>query len=166
MSDESLQQHFEGAPDAMRAWLGTLGWTEAQGINSTPADPNVLAFGPFVVRRIMGQDVAFALLVLAGPIAELPEGVMESDAGSIAAGVMMAGPRKPTPIQWMDRLPAERQVEIHASAQGSPLLAYALFRLGAAQEVDVSMTETQTLVGAMFAAEIITADERAALLAP
>lgn len=157
------EHHYEGSPADMRAWLTTLGWDEIAGIHSEPAQPDVLAFGPFAIRRILGQDVAFVLLVLANEI-DVPEGIVESEAGSIAVGVMMAGPRKPTPLEWMDRLPQERQVAIHAAAQTNPTLAYALFRLGAAQEVDVTDPMTLALVQAVRDADVISLEEYATLL--
>lgn len=94
-----------------------------------------------------------------------PEGVTESGAASIAVGVIMAGPKKPTPRQWLDGvLSLERQAAIYLAAQGTQL-AFVLWRLGAAAEVDVTLQETIEGVTALAQAGLITEAEKAALLA-
>lgn len=161
---ETMSVRFEGAPETMAAWLATLGWSAQHGINSGPTDPRVLGFGPFEVRAVMGADVGFVLLAVAQEIAP-PEGIYLSEIGAAVTGGFMVGPVLPTPREWMDRLPMQRQLEIYTAAQEVAALGFALYRLAASQAVDVSLAETVAFVGEMHAAGVISADEQVILLA-
>lgn len=74
-------------------------------------------------------------------------------------------PRKLTPLQFMDRLSAQRQAEIAAAATSSPSLLLSLLRLSGATEVDLDNPETIAVVSAMQSAGLISQAEADALLA-
>ena len=170
MSETLAEVHLESAePATLRAWLGTLGWDPALGIGSAPTAPEVVSFGPYAEHVIAGRTVAFVLLVLRH-VLPLPAGVEESQAGQFAVGVMLQGPRKPTPIEWMDRLPEARQVALHEAVRSLPgevgaLLRYGLYRLSSAREVDAADPVLQQVVGAMLQAGVLTEAEASLLLA-
>lgn len=162
---ETTQRHYEAEPAALRAWLATLGWDEAQGIHSVPTDPAVAAFGPFGIRQVMQQDVAFALLVLTAEL-EVPEGIFDSGVGGIAVGVFMQGPRLPTPFEWLTSagIAGARRVEAFIAMRLNLETSVILDQLLLLQEVRASDAEVIAGVEALHGAGILTDDERAALL--
>lgn len=153
---------WSGTTAAIDAALATLGYPD------TP-DPRVLAFGPVTDGTVAGQAVRFALIRATEEI-PAPAGVF-NEPGVISesvVGVFMEGPMpaiKPTPLEWMDRIPRETQVRLYAAAQALPALGFFLFRLGAAREVDPGHPDTIAGVDAATAAGLLTAEERGFLLA-
>lgn len=82
--------YYEAAPSAMRKWLISLGWHEfdteefSGGINSTPTDHAVAAFGPLAEV----EGVACILLMLNDTL-EPPADVSLSVKPNPACGVML-----------------------------------------------------------------------------
>lgn len=164
---ETIQTYWESTDaEALHAALAALGWDAEAGTGSVPTDPRVAAFGPVTTETVAGVDIAFALLVLTDHVGA-PAGVSVGAGGASrgAVGVMMQGPQKPTPRAWLDSvLSMERQAEVFGAAQGTPL-AFVLFRLGMAIDIDVALPETVQGVSALRAAGLISAGEAEALLA-
>lgn len=164
MADSIISQQYEAPPAALLAWLAKLGWTEEGGINSHPTDRAVLAFGPYRVVSVLGVDAGLILLSHTSALT-IPGNVRVSGIGAALVGGWAAEPHLPTPIEWMDRISRETQLALYAAAQSNPALGFWLFRLGAAQVVEVGNPDTVAGVTAVFAAGLITAEDRAALLA-
>jgi hypothetical protein len=75
---------------------------------------------------------------------------------------------KPTPRQWLERLPPATQGAITQAAATDTTGAILLWLLKAAgtPTIDVTAAETQQGVQALVAAGVLTADDQALLLAP
>jgi hypothetical protein len=85
----------------------------------------------------------------------------------LASGLADAPPPKPTPREWLERLPSDRQQSIVDTMIGNPGAGrlWIVRALGAAV-VDVADPETIAGVENMATAGVISADEAALLLAP
>lgn len=70
----------------------------------------------------------------------------------------------PTPLEWMDRLPADRQAVLLDALDLTPEGRRFQKRMLAAREIDPSHADVQAGVAMMLAAEVLTEDEAAALL--
>lgn len=71
----------------------------------------------------------------------------------------------PTPLEWMDRLPAERQAVLLDALEATPESRRFKTRMLAAREIDPQHPETQAGVALLLAAGVLTEAEAAALLA-
>lgn len=127
--------------------------------------PRGVAASP-VVRVEWAGSVSYAVRLSStqGPIPAPPQDVRVE--GIPAAGVFMRGPTKPTPLQWMDRLPVDRQVVLLEALEATPHGRLFSRRLLAAQEIDPEHPQTVQGVGMLREAGVLTDEEVAALLAP
>jgi hypothetical protein len=71
----------------------------------------------------------------------------------------------PTPIEWMDRIPRERQAVLLEALNASPQGRLFAVRLTAAKEIDPAHPDTIAGVQMLLAARVLTDAEAAALLA-
>lgn len=74
-------------------------------------------------------------------------------------------PRKVHPLDFMNRLPIEVQVNIVAAGESSPTARLWFLRLSASSLVDLDAVETRGAVGSLVAAGIITQEQADTLLA-
>ncbi len=71
----------------------------------------------------------------------------------------------PTPLEWMDRIPAERQAALLDALDATPEGRRFQKRMLAAREIDPKHPETRSGVAMLRAAGVLTEGEAAALLA-
>jgi hypothetical protein len=126
--------------------------------------PPTVAVGP-VVEVEWGGTTSYAvrLSTTVAPLGAPPAGIREELAP--VAGVFMQGPRKPTPLEWMDRIPAERQVMLLEVLSSTPQGRWFKDRMLAAREIDPKNAETVAGVQVLRGGGVLTAEEAAALLA-
>jgi hypothetical protein len=109
--------------------------------------------------------VSFAVAIRSRtPLPPPPDGV-RTEAHPVA-GVFMRGapPAYPTPLEWMDRISAERQVAVLEALDVTPQGRRFKARLLAARTIDPAHAEVAAGVGMLRAAGVLGGDEAAALL--
>lgn len=75
-------------------------------------------------------------------------------------------PKQPTPREWLERLPGDKQAAISAAAVQNPAILLWLLKAAGTTTIDVSLDETKQGVGALALAGVLTSDDAAILLAP
>lgn len=93
----------------------------------------------------------------------LPVGIREEV--TPVAGVFMQGPRKPTVLEWMDRLHEDRQADLLDALQTTKDTRRFYARMLGAGEIDPRHPDTIAGVQLLANAGVLTPEEAAALLA-
>lgn len=121
------------------------------------------ADGSFVVLRggypyhVTADDPLFPDVAAAAEGVDLPP--------EPAPVVVEAAPALPTPLQWMDRIPPDRQAVLLDALDATPEGRRFQKRMLAAREIDTANPETQAGVAMLLGAGVLTEEEAAALLA-
>lgn len=72
----------------------------------------------------------------------------------------------PTPREWLERLPIEKQLAIIQAGQSNAQIQLWLMKASGTTAIDVTLQETIDGIGALVQAGILTTDEQATMLAP
>lgn len=150
-------------------WSGERALLETV-VGALAKDARVASVAPLRDVSLGGRTLAVALIRTTEPLGTPPAGITEEGAstGSLAAGVFMRGPEPPplpTPLEWMDRLPPDRQVVLLEALDSHAQARRFKARMLAAREIDPAHPDTQAGVGLMVRAKVLTEDEAKVLLA-
>ena len=119
-----------------------------------------------VVRVEWAGRVSYAVRLSSTkePLGAPPKGVRVEQIP--AAGVFMQGPRKPTPLEWMDRLPPDRQESLMEALSRTSQGRLLTIRMAAAKEIDPTSEQVRGAVAGLREAGVLTEEEATSLLAP
>lgn len=125
--------------------------------------PHGIAASPILQVEWAGTRSFAVRLASTAPLPAPPAGVRAELAP--AAGVFMPPPRHPTPLEWMDRLPPERQQAVLEALEQTPRGRWFRSRLLAAREIDTRREEVREGIALLRQAGALSAEEADRLLA-
>lgn len=116
--------------------------------------------------ELLERDVNPVLPAGASTVEAPPQDVRQTWDGSAWSAVPPAAPVPPSPREWLERLPADKQAAVAGAVRGNDDLFWWFMKASGSTTIDVTLPETIAGVSALVAAGVLSAEDQAVLLAP